>query len=461
MQGFTTFALWVMVAILVASVFRYGATLSFWVVVGGASILYLSWGRPRVGLVLWLLSLTMIPIWFNVHFFTTIPVHCIVAIMVAATAVGHRRFEFNAFDAYLALFLMVALVAVSYNNSYTPMWSEMVVRWATPYFAIRVLAPAAGMRFSTEAFAVVLALVGGLATAEFALVWHPFASWNVNWNSLSAEYATWSPIQNRGGLDRSEWAFGHSIALGGTLALAIPFIARSALRGGWKVLLLLAVGGGIMTTASRSAMLAAAITAFMCLAYTASRRAVRTVAVLVLVATLIAAPFVAPTLQDWAEGSSVEAQTSASYRNDLYTAYAPLIEWFGRSARYFASRGAVTDSVDSAVLHIGLNFGWVVLALALLPLLACVVRVAAGRATTAEIALVGQIPLLTTVALITQYQSFVFIVVGFAVQSALDSRPAAVPRRRSGGPQREAGSVALTPVAPVGRSAKRQNVIRT
>lgn len=113
MQGFTTFALWVMVAILVASVFRYGATLSFWVVVGGASILYLSWGRPRVGLVLWLLSLTMIPIWFNVHFFTTIPVHCIVAIMVAATAVGHRRFEFNAFDAYLALFLMVALVRLS------------------------------------------------------------------------------------------------------------------------------------------------------------------------------------------------------------------------------------------------------------------------------------------------------------------------------------------------------------
>ncbi|MUL63472.1 hypothetical protein BOO86_03260 [Mycobacterium sp. CBMA 234] len=366
----------------------------------------------------WLLSITMVPIWISVHFIATMPIYSIVAtiIIVLAVTVGGQHIQFTAFDAYLLAILGSASLAMDDVNQ--GVWAEMAVRWVIPYFAIRILAAAAGLQFTIDAISVILAIVGGLAVIELFFSWHPFVNWSVDWNAKSPEFETWHLIQSRGGTDRSTWAFGHSIALGGSLVLSIPFIARASFRIPWKVLMLAAVCAGIFTTGSRGAMMAAALTGCLTMAYLARQQAARTVAVLVATATtFLVGPQVMPVIEEWAAGSSVEEQVSATYRSYLYETYVPIIKWFGRCPDFFPGNTSL-DSVDSAVLYLGVTWGWIITALIVFPLLVIVARVVTGNGSTAEIALVGQIPLFLTVGLITQYQSLVFIVVALAVQIA-------------------------------------------
>ncbi|MDR3662947.1 MAG: hypothetical protein P4L86_21605 [Mycobacterium sp.] len=358
----------------------------------------------------------MVPVWISLHFIATTPIYCIVAviIIIVAVTVGGHRIEFTAFDAYLVAILGVASLAIDEINQ--GVWAEMAIRWVIPYFAIRILAAAAGLQFTINAISVFLAVVGVLAVIEFFFFWHPFVNWSVDWNSKSPEFETWHLIQSRGGTDRSTWAFGHSIALGGSLVLSIPFIARTSFRNPWKVLMLVAVGGGIFTTESRGALLAAALTGCLTIAYLAKQPAARTIAVLVAAATtFLVGPKIMPVIEEWAAGSSAEEQVSATFRSYLYETYLPEIRWFGRCPDFFPGNTSL-DSVDSAVLYLGVTWGWIVTAMIVLPLLVVVLRVVAGRGSAAEIALVGQIPLFLTVGLITQYQSLIFIAAGLAVQ---------------------------------------------
>lgn len=371
---------------------------------------------PRSALIIWLLSITMVPIWISVHVLATVPIYCMVAVIIVVFAVtfGSHHIEFSAFDAYLIAILGVASLAMDDVNR--GVLAEMAVRWVLPYFVIRILAAAAGLQFTVDALSVLLAVVGGLAVIELFFAWHPFVNWSVDWNAKSPEFETWHLIQSRGGTDRSTWAFGHSIALGGSLVLAIPFIAHASFRIPWKVLMFIAVGCGIITTGSRGAMLAAALTGCLTMAYLAREQASRTVAVLVAAAaTFLVGPHVMPIIEEWAAGSSTEEQVSATYRSYLYETYLPIIKWFGRCPDFFPGNTSL-DSVDSAVLYLGVTWGWIITAMIVLPLFVVVARVVAGRGSVPEIALVGQIPLFLTVGLITQYQSMIFIVVGLAVQ---------------------------------------------
>jgi hypothetical protein len=302
-------------------------------------------------------------------------------------------------------------------------WAQQPIRWGIPFLAARVLVSATGIRFATDVIALLFAIVGGLAVLELLMVWHPF----VNWNIETPEFAIWHSIQTRGGMDRSEWAFGHSIALGGSLALSIPFIARSTFNSLLKAAMLISVSAGIVATASRGALIAAGLSAAICLLYVAKNRFVRTASIaLTLLGAFLMTPAYAPFLQSWARGATDEEQHSADYRNTLYSTYLPNIEWFGRSPIHTR-----INSIDSAIVRLGLEFGWIVLVILLLPLALSIVRVVAGRASTAEIALVGQIPLFATVALITQYESIVFVVVGIAVQTIIAERTSTVRDPRS------------------------------
>lgn len=365
----------------------------------------------------WLLSIAMVPIWISIRFIATVPIHCVVALlMISAVVIGGHRIQFHIFDGYLMLIVGVAALAVDPINQ--GMLAEIVVRWVIPYFAIRILAPAAGIQFTIDAVSLMLAIVGGFAVIELLLSWHPFVTWTVDWNSKSVEYQTWRHVQTRAGSDRSTWAFGHAIALGGSLALSIPLIARSSFRSSWKVLMLVAVGAGIITTGSRGALLAAALTGSLTLAYTARAHAVRILVMLIGAATaLVIGPQVTPAIEEWAAGASTEEQGSAYFRSYLYETYLPKIQWFGRSPDFFNST-ALRDSIDSALLYIGVNWGWIITGIIVLPLLVVVLRVVSSHASAAEIALTGQIPLFLTVALLTQYESLIFIFAGLAVQLA-------------------------------------------
>jgi hypothetical protein len=416
-RAIVTLSCWAMVAVVVAGALRMANAVGLLVAVGGGLILATCWGRPRLALVVWLLSVTMVPIWISIHFLANVPFHCVVAIMAAAATITRTRITVTVFDAYLGLFLAVSLAAVLLAGSSDALWAQMLVRWGIPFLAARILVSATGIRFATDVIAFLFAIIGVLAVLEFLLLWHPF----VGWNFATQEFGTWHRIQTRGGGDRSEWAFGHSIALGGSLALSIPFIVGSSFSRILKATFLISITAGIVVTASRSSLIAAALTAGICLLYVGKKRSARAAAVAItLMAAVFVTPIFAPVFRAWVMGDSGEEHVSASYRDSLYSTYLRAIEWFGTTSAF--SGGSAVRSIDSAVLRIGLEFGWIVLVMALLPVALSAMRVITGRASLAEIAIVGQIPLFATVALITQYESLIFIVAGLAVQTTITAR---------------------------------------
>ena len=367
----------------------------------------------QVGLVAWLLSLTMIPIWIGVDFVATIPVQCIVGVVaILVVAISGAPFSLTKFDVYFLVFLAVSLAAMLLENSIWAEWAKLLIRWGISLLAARVLVPVAGIRFVTNAIAIVFGLVGGMALLELLLVWHPFTGW-----SGTVEYAQWSGIQTRGGRDRSEWAFGHSIALGGSLAMSIPFIFSSSYKTMLKLVLLVLVAGGILASASRGAVLAAGLTGALFVLHLMKTYAARTLAIaLTSLFALSSVSIAAALLEGWAL-STDEMQSSLNYRFSMYETYLQEVQLFGPSPAI-----GLTGSTDSAVLVIGLKFGWIVALIALVPILISAIRILIGSASIAEIALVGQLPLLGSVALITQYELIFFFIAGIAAQSAIADR---------------------------------------
>lgn len=386
-------------------------------------------GRPRLAFIVWIISLTMIPIWISVDVVVTVPVHCIVAIIALLANFSGSQPQLNPFDLYVATLVLLTLLAVALGDANPAYCAQIIVRWCIPYIAVRVLVTGVGTRFAGNVIAVTLALVGFLALLEFLTDIHPFTSWVSN----AQEFDTWHEIQSRGGSNRSEWAFGHSIALGGALSLAIPFIAKSSYRTWVKAAMLLCVSAGVLVTGSRAALLAALLTASICLLYSIRLPIARAFSLaFVALVSFIVGPVFGDRIGAWARGTSIEAAQSAGHRERLYSLLLDRIEWFGRSPG--AAHGVGDQaSTDSAILVVGVAFGWVVLALVLFPLLVSTIRVFTSRASAAEIALVGQWPLFATVALITQYESLVFVVVGLAVQAVTSQTATSSARSRPTG----------------------------
>ncbi|MCV7151159.1 hypothetical protein [Mycolicibacterium pyrenivorans] len=378
-------------------------------------LLLVIWGRPRLAFVAWVLSLVTVPVWISVDVSATLPAHSVVGLLAIAATISKTPARFNRFDYYFAIFLAISLLAVLLAGSIWASWAQIFIRWGIAYAAARVLVSATGTRFAVNVIAVLFGIIGGVAVLEFVLQWHPF----VGWETGTVESNIWHKIQTRGGTDRSEWAFGHSIALGASLAMSIPFILRSSLNALNRWMLLILVGAGIATTGSRGALVAAGVTAALSLVYFAKQRALRTAALTFSIpAALSAAIILGPLLARWARGGSSEEQASADYRNYLYTTYVPKFEWFGKYPDFDITRANL--SIDSEIVILGLSFGWLVLVIALIPICVSTARVLIGRATAAEIAIIGQAPVLATVAFITQYESVFFLMAAMAVQFVLE-----------------------------------------
>lgn len=402
---------WASVATLIAGSIWVDASVYLLIVVGGALLLVAFWNRPRFTFVTWLITILMVPVWIGIEIYATVPLYSVIATMAIIANISHSGFRITKYDVYFAVFLVITLAAVLLVGSSPASWAHIVLRWAIPFVAVRVLVPLTGIRFAVNAIAILFGLVAGLAVLEYLLAWHPFTGWSTS----VTEYSAWHGIQVRNGVDRSEWAFGHSIALGGSLALSIPFISASSYRFAVKFAMLLLVFAAVVGTASRGALVAACFTGALCGLYTARKPILRAAALILAIAVALLAvfPFM-PIFRNWARGDSSEERGSFEHRNYLYSTYLSKIRLFGDSPTY-----AADNSIDSTFLWVGLSFGLIALIVAVYPFVILVARVVTGQATIAEIALVGHLPLFATVALITQYVTIVFIVAGIAVQMKL------------------------------------------
>ena len=381
--------------------------------------------RPHLALVLFLVSVCFVPVWLGVTIRTYVPPASVGGLLVLASTV-HLSGSPPLLGDVPVLFLgALALAAPVLGLSGTNPFISAAVVWGVAYAAGRQLAGRVGAPWLCSALAAVFVVVALLALVEFLTGFNPFVLLKGN----AALYRGWSPIQLRGGRPRAEGAFGHSLALGGGLAIAVPFVLSAPWRVGARLSALAVLLAAISTTFSRTAILSAllgVVLTLVCLDTMALAARVRTAAVIGLLAGCLA-PFVVATFS----AAGAEASNSAGYRNSLLS-LAGQITVLGPTAAQQQSAQGVTRfgpfrSIDNALLLAGLTYGGLFLAVLLVLLLIAVVAVLRRRATAPTVALVAQLPAFGTVALITQYASLVWFVAGLAValqhQQVIRGRP--------------------------------------
>lgn len=373
----------------------------------------------KIAIAVWLATVCFVPIWIGVEIRSFyVPVACAVALVAALSLLPVNLVRFSLIDGLVLLLIGVAGAALFTGDpSIALMFAyTLVVYFAAGYALGRGAPSRVDLRWLYGAVAVTFTAVAGLAIIEFAIGWNPF----ILFSSDTSSFAAWGALQERGGVLRAEGAFGHSIALGSSLALAIPLTLGSRFRFSLRCAMVLVMLLGTVVTFSRIGMIGALLgvvlsVLFLRDAFPQRSRAVVAAAVVAVVVALL--PVVSVVFED----AGTEAAGSAQYRGDLLSQFSEMnLIGLADSARvtpegelYFGN----FQSIDSQLILTGLSSGTIALASALLALVVVTLLVLRGKASAATIAVVAQIPALATVALITQYSVFLWFVVGVAAAS--------------------------------------------
>lgn len=377
--------------------------------------------RPTILFVCWLVVLCFVPIWVEVRLLLPWSAAGSLALLALAAYVSKGWPTRWSIADLLMVFLFVWAIAPFFVGRLSfGSFAGVLTVWMVGYALGRVTSSHLDLHWVYGAVGVVFTLVAVLAVVEFLTGWHGLASWGPS-NTSSA---TWQPIQVRGGLARAEGAFGHSIALGSSLALALVLTVESRFRPWLRIVMLMIMLLGIAVTLSRTALICAGLGMLLAVVFLRTPRARqvrRAMVAVVVVAVVVLVPLLLGVFQ-----ASDEAEVSASYRGDLLS-LVPYFQIFGVSdALQISATGRVYfagfRSIDSQLVLFGLSYGWATLLLVLVMLALACIQTLRGRATAPTIAIVAQIPALATVALITQYHLFFWFVAGLAVAAEAAQR---------------------------------------
>lgn len=410
--------------------------------------------RPQLGVVVWLVSVAFVPYWLGPTVRVYVPPASALALFLLVVFLPWRGFRLHPGDLVPGILIAIMAVAAAAQSGSLPVAFAFVVEWVSAYLLARVLASQVDLQWIYAAFGIVMAVVAVLTVVEAVTSSNVF----VELARANSQYAAWGPLQYRSGLLRAEGAFGHSIALGVSLAVAIPLTLGSRLRSRTKGLIVTLLVVASIATLSRLGMLTAVLGIVLCAlflrsGFTTRQRAVVFTGLAVLVAALT------PTVLEVLSRAGNEVNTSSEYRVDLISLLGSMnpvgiSPAFARSASGDTSFGGFT-SIDSQLILTGLTQGYVALAVVLVALGAAIITVVLGRATAATIAVVALIPAFATVALITQYTAVVWFVIGLAVTG--QQRRAAVvdDDTRDVGHTDALDPASGTPAAPAGHGGDR------
>lgn len=382
---------------------------------GAAGLLWFWFRRsPRAGLVFWCVTVCAMPVWWAVSIGVDWRPAILGGLIVLATFVGRFPRTFGLADLGIALLFLAGLFPLLFGGASVSTVFGLATQWILGFLLGRAVLGRAGETTTYSVIAWGFAAVGLFSVIEFVFDWHLWSQLGPR-NNL---YAIWGSIQYRGGLPRSEGAFGHSIALGCSLAMSLPFIFAARLKPWLQYVLAVIVLGGTLVTFSRGALLSAGLTCLMIAVFGGRdyRADTRRTAVYVLLTGVLVT---LPALSNVLAAAGDEAGTSADYRGrllDLISAMAPLgISSQDRTAATGEHYIGNFQSIDSQFILTGLTYGWIVLLLGLGLLAMGAVLIILGRATPGVIAVVGQLPALASVALITQYNILFWFVAGLGV----------------------------------------------
>jgi hypothetical protein len=379
-----------------------------------------------------LLCIAFVPIWVGVQLVVFLPLSSAVAAVVALALVT-RRVPLWSFADLVLLFLFIsALAPLAIGRLSLASAFGVVSVWVVGYLLGRLAYGQAGRQWVYGCVAVVFAVVAVLAVVEFAAAWHGLASWGPS----NAARATWGTIQGRGGQERSEGAFGHSIALGASLAIAAALTVEARFRPWVRLLLIALVAVGATVALSRTGLVCTGLGLVLSVLFLRSheaRQLRRGLVLLIVVGAVTLTPFLLRVLA----AAGTEATRSAGYRGNLVSLL-PYVDLLGFSeSMQRSATGAVYfagfQSIDSQLVLFGLSYGWLTLVWVLALLVMAVITVLAGRGSAAMVAVVAQIPALMTVALITQYALLVWFTVGLSVAAYAERRGTSIATAEDGG----------------------------
>jgi hypothetical protein len=370
---------------------------------------------PRLGLAVWLAVVCFVPVWMGATVKVYLPPATAIGFLVVAS---HRPNVRTLVLADVAVVSLLAACVLPFVVGASVLSAAFVAfaHWGLGFSLGRLLPGSVDLEWTYRCLALILTVVSALALLEFTLAWNPFVHLHAS-NSL---FSSWSPLQERGGVLRAEGAFGHSIALSSSIALAIPVTLASTFSLRSRVLMTTCMLAAAVVTFSRTGMLCAALALAMSVMFLRDGLSAR-LRILIVAALGIVAAAVLPLVQGTFAAAGAEASGSAEYRAHL-TSLIPDMSLFGQASNahhtpsgelYFGN----FRSIDSAVILLGLTYGALALAFAIGLLVTAVAAVVRGRATPPTIAVVAQIPSLATVALITQYAILFWFFVGLAICS--------------------------------------------
>lgn len=387
------------------------------------AIVILFRAAPRLSYVTWALVVFFVPIWVSYHAYIDLAAVMLVTIFCLASA-SLRGFRWGRVDWAILVISMLIVVSFAFGGINLGLLLKAVISWILPYAWGRLILGRLSRDFITSTIAAFTIAAAALAIVEFLTGVNFFSSIHIE----NAQYDLWSPLQPRGGFLRAEGAFGHSIALGACLSIGSVFILPTKWPLWIRITGLVVVGSAVVVTFSRIGLVAFALGLVLSIVFLGGALSVRTrtaVSALVITGALVAVPFVSEVFS----AAGDEAQGSARYRLDLLSLVfhmSPL----GLSSSYAElPNGQVYlgnfQSIDSAYILVGLSYGLIPLVLFLALLIAALFALFRGRANSAIIAVVAQIPTLATVALITQLPYVLFFVAGLAASLyILDTKPA-------------------------------------
>jgi hypothetical protein len=372
-------------------------------------------GSPRLFAMAWIATICFVPWWVGLSSVVFLPAALLMStagvILLLPTVPARISFA----DVVGICFFVSCLLPLFVGGATTAAAFGLAFQWLPALLLGRLLPTKVDIRWLYGCIAMAFAVVSVLAILEFALSWNPFVHIP---GASDSSFSTWAGLQRRGGIVRAEGAFGHSIALGSSVAMAIPLALASRFRSSLKAVLVVLMLACSVVTFSRIGMIGAVTGVALSVLFLReglSRRARAAVAGTLVVLAFVVIPYVASVF----ESAGSEATNSAAYRGRLVSLI-PDMAVVGFSPAAHRTPGGDLymgnfRSIDSALILLGLTYGWLALLVVVVLLLSAIVAMVARSATAPTIAIVAQIPALATVALITQFSVFIWFVAGLAL----------------------------------------------
>lgn len=406
------------------------------------------WKNPTRMWFAWAIAAAVVPYWFAVSTAPFVPLISGVTVWLAGVGLLSVRMRLTGYDVLMAVFMLLVGVMVASGTVDVGASLPLLVQIPIAYLVGRSIASASSSDVRDRC-ALLVAVFGGLlgllSVTEFLLDLHPFVAVGQG----SPAYPVWGDIQGRGRFLRSEWTFGHSIALGNAIVMCVPFVWFSRrMSSPTRFGVLLIMSAGVAATLSRNALLALVISFAVC--GLASRRGRRIGGLALALAGMAvgAALFMQVSA---AGGEEVDASSQARLKQwrlvDVWSALGPsaarVVLADGQTGYVLAGSGrGFTWTVDNTFLLLALQVGWLP-TLLLVGIVAHISWKAIQSAFRAQpmpapISVLGQVSTLMSVAMITQYGILFWLLTGWAatVVSSVyrDDSPAPVEARLKGEP---------------------------